>query len=92
MRGRCHKCGVEQELIAIPQRRTLHALPQLRTPFEIVGPFSCADSGREVSAKFQFVPNDKRVVRNGTPQGQSAAEQRMGHIWVFDRRAAMVLN
>ena len=93
MRGRCHKCGVEQELIAGPQRRTLHVLAQLRMPLEIVDPFSCPDCGCEVRSNFRFVPTDKYVAPTETPlKGQLAAEPRNGHVWGIMGRAAMAMN
>ena len=92
MRGRCHKCSVEQELIAAPQRLLLHVLPQLRTPLEIVDPFLCANCGREVSFNIRFVPTDKRFVPTATSQGQPEAERRNGHVWGVDRQLAMSLN
>lgn len=90
MIGKCHKCGVE--LIAAPQRRLLHVLPQLRTPLEILDPFSCPKCGREVSFNIRFVPTGKRLVSTGTPQGQPAWERRYGHVWGLDGGSAMSLN
>ena len=92
MRRRCYKCGVEQELIAAPQRQVLHALPQLRTPLEIVDPFLCLGCGREISFNIRFVVTDKHVVPTPRPRGQRAAERRNGHIWGFRRKSAMALN
>ena len=92
MRRKCPKCGVEQELIAAPQRRVLHVLPQLGTPLEIVDPFLCVNCGCEVSRNFRFVPTNNHFVPTEMPQDQPAVERRNGSIWGLDQKAAMFLN
>ena len=92
MKARCHKCGTEQELVPNPQRQLLHALPELRSPLEVVDPFACAKCGREVRLNIQFVSTDKRFALTGAPQGEPAVERRNGHVWSIDGQSAMSLN
>ena len=92
MNTKCHNCGTEQELVPKPQRQLLHALPELRSPLEVVAPFACANCGREISFNLQFVSTDKRFVLSGISQGEPAVECRNGHVWSVDGQSAMSLN
>ena len=92
MRGRCPRCGGEQELLSRPRRVLLHALPELRSLVEIVDPLACANCGCEVRTTFRFVSTDRPVGPPGTPENQPAAERRTGHVWSIDGRAGMFLN
>ena len=92
MNSRCHKCGTEQALVPKPQRQLLHALPELRSPLEIVDPFACANCGREISFNIRFVSTDKRFALTGAPRGKPAVERRNGHVWSIDGQSAMSLN
>ena len=92
MKTRCHKCGTEQELVPNPQRHLLHALPELRSPLEVVDPFSCANCGSEISFNIRFVSTDKRFELAGTPQGEPSVERRNGRVWSIDGQSAMSVN
>ena len=81
MRRRCPKCGEERELVANPRRVVLHALPELRSPLEIVEPFACPTCGQEVSHTIRFASTDRSVELSGSPQHQPAPEGRNGHVW-----------
>ena len=61
MRQRCPTCGEDQELVANPRRLVLYALPELRSPLEIVDPFACSTCGQEISRTVRFVSTDRRV-------------------------------
>ena len=89
----CYNCGTEQEGAgAETQRQLLHALPELRSPLEVVAPFACANCSREISFNIRFVSTDKRFVLSGISQGETAVECRNGHVWSIDGQSAMSLN
>ena len=92
MRGRCARCGGEQELLSRPRRVLLHALPELRSPAEIVDPLACANCGYEVQTTVRYVSTDRRVWPPGTPENRPAAERRTGQVLSIDERVAMFLN
>ena len=92
MRGRCPRCGGEQELLSRPPRVLLHALPELRSPIEIVEPFACANCGCEVRTTVRYVSTDRPVGPPGTPETRPAAERRTGQVWSIDGRVAMFLQ
>ena len=92
MNSKCPNCGTEQKLVPKPQRHLLHALPELRSPLEIVDPFSCANCGREISRNIRFVSTDKRVEMSGAPRVKPTVEPRNGHVWSIDGQSAMSLN
>ena len=81
MRGRCFKCGDDQELVRDPPRVVLHALPQLCSPLEITVPIRCTRCGREVSTNVQFAATNKRVQRPSRIDEQPKAERRNGQVW-----------
>ena len=70
MRGRCYRCGGEQELLSRPRRVLLHALPELRSPVEIVEPFACANCGCEVRTTVRYVSTDRPVGPPETPENR----------------------
>ena len=92
MKAKCPKCGTEQELVPKPQRQLLHALPELRSPLEVVDPFACATCGSEIRLSYRFLPTDKLIALTGAAQGEPAAESRHGHVWSIDGQSAMSLN
>ena len=92
MKTKCPNCGTDQELLPKPQRQLLHALPELRSPLEVLDPFACANCGREISFNIRFVSTDKRFELTGAPRGESAVERRNGHVWSIDGQSAMSLN
>ena len=92
MRRQCPTCGDERELVPKPRRVTLHALPELRSPLEIVEPFVCPMCGREVSQTIRFVSTGRRVDASGLPRSQPAVGRRMGQIFAIDGRNAMSLG
>ena len=92
MKQVCPTCGEEQELVAKPRRVVLHALPQLRSPGEIVDPFACPKCGQEISSTIRFVSTDRHVELPRMMQNQSAAERQYGHIWKIDGQSAMSLT
>ena len=92
MKTKCPNCGTDQELVPKPQRQLLHALPELRSPLEVVNPFACTNCGREISFNIRFVSTDKRFELTGAPRGESAVERRNGHVWSIDGQSAMSLN
>ena len=92
MRGRCPRCGGEQELLSRPPRVLLHALPELRSPVEIVEPFACANCGYEVRTTVRYVSTDRPVGPPGTPENRPAAERRTGQVLSIDGRFAMFLQ
>ena len=92
MRKRCPRCGGEQELRSRPPRMLLHALPELRSPIEIVEPFACANCGCEVQTTVRYASTDSPVGPPGTPENRSAAERRTGQVWSIDGRVAMFLQ
>ena len=88
MRGRCSKCGDDQELVSGSPQRVLHALTQLASPLEIEVPIQCTNCGHEVGANVQFVATNKKVARPSRMDGQPAAERRRGLVWGLHRRGA----
>ena len=92
MRGRCPRCGGEQELLSRPPRVLLHALPELRSPVEIVEPFACANCGCEVQTTVRYVSTDRPVGPPGTPENRPAAERRTGQVRGIDGRVAMFMQ
>ena len=92
MRKRCPRCGGEQELRSRPPRMLLHALPELRSPIEIVEPFACANCGCEVQTTVRYASTDSPVGPPGPPENRSAAERRTGQVWSIDGRVAMFLQ
>ena len=91
MKAKCHKCKTEQDLVPKPQRRLLHALPELRSPLEVVDPFACATCGSEIRLNYRFLSTDKRFALTGSAQGEPAVESRYGHVWNVGQ-SAMSLN
>ena len=91
-RQRCPTCGEERELVAKPRQVVLHALPELRSPLEIVDPFACSTCGSEIRRTFRFVSTDKAVDLSGMLRDQPAVERQIGHIMRTDGRSAMSLN
>ena len=81
MRGRCFKCGDDQELVRDSPRAVLHALTQLGSPLEITVPIRCTRCGREVRAEVRFAAMNKRVERSSRMDDQPAAEPRNGQVW-----------
>ena len=81
MRGRCFKCGDDQEVVRDSPRVVLHALTQLGSPLEITVPIRCKRCGREVSTNVQFATTNKRVQRPPTTDDQPEAERRNGQVW-----------
>ena len=92
MKTKCPHCSTEQELVPKPQREQLHALPELRSPLEIVNPFACVNCGREIRFNIRLVSTDRRFVLTGVPQGEPAVEPRNGYVWSIDGQSAMSLN
>ena len=92
MRGRCFKCGDNQELVKDSARVVLHALTQLASPVEIEVPIRCTNCGREVGANVQFVATNKEVSRPSRMDPQPAAEKRHGHIWRLHGKVSTSLN
>ena len=92
MKARCDRCSTERELVPNPQRRLLHALPELRSPLEIVDPFTCVNCGSEIHCRVRFVSTDKHFAPTGPPQGEPAAERRSGRVYNIDGKAAMFLD
>ena len=92
MRGRCPRCGGEQELLSRPRRVLLHALPELRSPAEIVDPLACANCGCEVRTTFRYVSTDRPVGPPGTPENRPAAEMCTGLVRSINGRVAMFLQ
>ena len=70
----------------------LHALPELRSPVEIVEPFACANCGYEVRTTVRYVSTDRPVGPPGTPENRPAAERRTGQVLSIDGRVAMFLQ
>ena len=81
MRGRCFKCGDDQELVRDSPRQVLHALTQLASPLEIEVPIRCTNCGREVGANVQFVATNKNVHQPSRMDEQPAVERRHGTVW-----------
>ena len=92
MRARCPRCGGEQELLSRPRRVLLHALPELRSPAEIVDPLACANCGCEVRTTFRYVSTDRPVRPPGTPENRPAAEMCTGLVRSINGRVAMFLQ
>ena len=63
IRGRCFKCGDDQELVKGSPRVVLHALMQLASPVEVEVPIRCTNCGREVGSNVQIVATNKEVSR-----------------------------
>ena len=91
MRGRCPRCGGEQELLSRPRRVLLHALPELRSPAEIVDPLACANCGCEVQTTVRYVSTDRPVEPPGTPENRPAAEMCTGLVGRFLSEIGAVL-
>ena len=70
----------------------LHALPELRSPLEIVAPFACPTCGQEVSRSIRFVSTDRRVEFSEPSRNHPPAERRHGHVFSIDGQGAMFLN
>ena len=70
----------------------LHALPELRSPLEVVDPYVCANCGREIRSNIRFMSTDKHFELTGTSCGDPAVEHKGGHIWRIDGQSAMSLN
>lgn len=81
MRGRCLKCGDDQELEEGPPRVTLHALEQLAAPVEIEVPRRCMTCGREVGSNVQFVSTGRTPPRPPRTEGRPATEKGNGRVW-----------
>ena len=92
MKTKCPNCGTVQELVPKPPRLLQHALPELRSPIEVVDPYACANCGRENRVNIQFMSTDKDFELTGTPCGDPAVERTAGHIWNIDGQSAMSLN
>ena len=92
MRGRCFKCGDDQELVKDPQRVVLHALAQLASPVEIVVPIRCTNCGQEVSANIRILATNKKAPRPCRMDGQPAAERRHGHVLGGHGKVSTYLN
>ena len=92
MRGRCFKCGDDQELVKDSPRGVLHALTQLASPVEIEVPFRCTNCGREVGANVQFVATNKNVRPPSRMDGQPTAERRNGRVWGPGGKVSTFLN
>ena len=92
MRERCPRCGGGQELLSKPPRVLLHALPELRSPIEIVEPFACANCGFEFRTTVRYVSTDRPIEPPGTPENRPAAEWRTGLVRSIDGRVAMFLQ
>ena len=83
MTGRCPRCGGNHELVQGERRVLLHALPQLKSPVEIVDPLQCANCGCEVRSTIRLAATNKRIVRSGPSPGQPAAERKLANITAF---------
>ena len=92
MKGRCVKCGDDQELVKDSPRVVLHALTQLASPIEIEVPIRCTNCGREVGANVQFVATNKKVARLSRMDDQPAAERRHGRVWGPHGNVSTFLN
>ena len=92
MRGRCFKCGDDQELVKDSPRVVQHALAQLGSPVEIEVPIRCTHCGRKVGANVQFVATNKKVARLFRMDDQPSAERRHGHVWGFHGNFSTSLN
>ena len=92
MRGRCFKCGDDQELVKDPHRVVLHALAQLAFPVEIEVPIRCTNCGQEVSANIRFAATNRKVPRPCRMDDQPAAERRLGHVLGGHGRGSTSLN
>ena len=92
MRGRCLKCGDDQELAKDSPRVVQHALPQLASPVEIEVPIRCTNCGHEVSTNIRFVATNKKVARASRMDDQPAAERRHGRIWGSHGKVSTFLN
>ena len=92
MRGRCFKCGDDQEFVQDSPQMVRHALTQLSSPVEIKVPIRCTNCGREVSGSIQFVPTNERVSQPTQMDGQPSAERRHGLIWGSHGKVSTVLN
>ena len=92
MRGRCFKCGDDQELVQDPPRVVLHALAQLASPVEIEIPIRCTNCGREVSANIRFVATNKKVARPSRTDDRPAPERRLGRVLGFHGKVSTFLN
>ena len=92
MKGRCFKCGDDQEFVQDSPQMVRHALTQLSSPVEIRVPIRCTNCGREVSARIEFVPTNERVSQPTQMDGQPSAERRHGLIWGSHGKVSTVLN
>lgn len=72
---KCPTCGDERELVPNPRRLILHALPELRSPLEIVEPLSCSTCGNEISQTIRYVSTDRRIDLSEMPRNQQLAER-----------------
>ena len=81
MRGRCVKCGDDQELVKGSPKGVLHALPQLGSPLEIKVPIRCTQCGREVRANYRFIRTDMQVDDASRVHDQFGAERRLAQVW-----------
>ena len=81
MRGRCYKCGDDQELVEAPPRQFLHAIPQLNSPVEIEVPTLCANCGHEVSTRVWFVPTSTSKFRSAQTPDRPAPKRHPARIW-----------
>lgn len=92
MKGRCFKCGDDQELVKDSPRVVVHALTQLASPVEIEVPIRCTNCGRNVGANVQFVATNRNVSRPSRMDPQGAPEIRHGHIWGLNGKKSTSLN
>ena len=90
MKAICHKCRTEQILVPKPRRQLVHALPELRSPLEVVDPFACATCGSEIRLNYRFLPTDKRFAWTGAIQGEHTVERQHGHLWNVGQSAMSV--
>ena len=72
MRGRCYKCGDDQEFVEAPPRQILHAIPQLNSPIQIDVPRLCTNCGYEVSTRIRFVHTNRSAFHSAHAPDQPA--------------------
>ena len=91
MMERCPRCGGEQELLSRPPRVLLHALPELRSPIEIVERLPVRTAvARSRPPSGMYLPTDP----SGHRERRRIDRQRSGAVALvrgFDGRVAMVL-
>ena len=91
-RALCPRCREERELVKKAQRQVRHALPELKSPLEVVQPYACPACGCEVKSTVWMVPTDNAPVRPRPVDNSTGVERRGGTLIRFDGQSGMTMH